>query len=100
MSENTTIELEPNQPTFLFSSELRSLMIGDPTNRKIDQTGLSTYLWNGFVYGPNTLVKGMKRFDAGSYMLLNTKVGKYDYVRYWRLPNKKKDRTVVWRVKQ
>ncbi len=49
----------------LFASELRALLETGLIERRLDPVGLSTYLWNGFVTGPGTIVRGVRSLRAG-----------------------------------
>jgi len=71
--------------TLLFASELRALLATDLVQRTLDRQGLQSYLWNGFVVGPTTIVEGVELLPAGS-MLAVFDSGKQEPLRYWRQP--------------
>lgn len=54
----------------LFASELRALLATGLFERHLDPTGISSYLWNGFVVGPHTAVQGISLLPAGSFLSL------------------------------
>jgi asparagine synthase (glutamine-hydrolysing) len=83
----TTID-GPAGPLLLFASEVRALLATELVPRRLDPVGLSGFLWNGFVPGPNTLVQGIRRLSAGTYAqveLADVGLEVSDH-RYWRLP--------------
>ena len=69
----------------LFSSELRSLLATKLFDRRLDPTSLSSYMWNGFVVGPNTIVRGITMMAAGTSMTIDIDTGKSVTNRYWSL---------------
>lgn len=79
----------PAGPLLLFASELRALLATELVPRRLDHSGLSGFLWNGFVPGPSTLVHGVRRLQSGTYAEVELKdTGKINVRdhRYWRLP--------------
>jgi asparagine synthase (glutamine-hydrolysing) len=72
--------------TFLFASEVRALLATGLVDRRLDQVALGTYLWNGFVVGPRTIIAGVELLPAGSMMNV-FESGETGPVRqYWRHP--------------
>ena len=69
----------------MFASELRSLLATDLVSRRADPVALGSYLWNGFVVGPNTMVRGVSLLPAGSFMDIDIESGKTSTTRYWSL---------------
>lgn len=72
--------------TLIFASELRALLATEKIGRRIDPVGLSTYLWNGFVAEPSTIIKGVNRLEAGHYLLLSLRSGRVEKKSYWQMP--------------
>jgi asparagine synthase (glutamine-hydrolysing) len=72
--------------TLLFASEVRALLATGLVKRKLDRTALSSYLWNGFVVGPHTIIEGVELLPAGS-MLAAFDSGERELMRYWRQPS-------------
>lgn len=70
----------------LFASQLRSLLATGMIERRMDDTGLATFLWNGFVAGPSTLIRGIRELPAGHMALISADTGSVDERSYWRLP--------------
>ncbi|MFI4860287.1 MAG: asparagine synthase (glutamine-hydrolyzing) [Phycisphaerales bacterium JB063] len=83
----TSVELEPGRRTVLFASELRSILAGGLVEAKIDPDGLSSYLWNGFVAGPSTFIKGVSLLDAGATVAIRAGDAPGEAERYWSLPS-------------
>lgn len=70
----------------LFASEVRALLATGLVDRRLDPVALGTYLWNGFVVGPRTIIAGVELLPAGSTMNV-FESGKTGPVRqYWRHP--------------
>jgi asparagine synthase (glutamine-hydrolysing) len=68
-----------------FASELRALlMCGTP--RKLDATGVASFLWHGFVTGPSTIIEGVRLLPAASYMTLRDGKLSPEPTQYWQLP--------------
>lgn len=61
----STIVDDNGRETVLFASELKALLASDLIDRILDPQALSTYLWNGFVIEPLTMVKGIHLLEAG-----------------------------------
>lgn len=72
--------------TLLFASEVRAILETGLVARRIDPVGLSTYLWNGFVVGPNTIARGLTLFPEGSTGHFTTEGSAHGVERYWQLP--------------
>lgn len=58
--------------SFVFASEVRALLasglLGTP---RLDPTAVSSFAWNGFVVGPNTVVAGVSELAPGSSLVLD-----------------------------
>jgi len=75
-----------SERTLLFASELRALLATGLVRRKLDPAALHTYLWNGFVVGPRTIVEGVTLLPAGS-MLAVSDAGERELRHYWKPPD-------------
>lgn len=53
---------------FIFASELRALLASGLVPRKLSQAGLMSYLENGSVQAPLTIVEGIRQLLPGDYM--------------------------------
>jgi len=56
---------------FVFASEVRALLASEVVERKLDRGSISNYLWQGFVPGPDTIIKGIKSLRPGFRIRLN-----------------------------
>jgi asparagine synthase (glutamine-hydrolysing) len=74
--------------TVLFASELRALLETGLIERTIDPVGLATFLWNGFVIGPRTIVRGVRLLPAGAAVTIDAEHGLAGSPprRFWSLP--------------
>jgi asparagine synthase (glutamine-hydrolysing) len=61
----------PTGNVVLFASELRALLATGLFERHLDPMGVATYLANGFVVGPSTMVKGISLLPPGSTLSLS-----------------------------
>ena len=70
----------------LFASELRALLAGGLVERRLNPDSIATYVWNGFVVGPETIIKGIQLLAPGTAAVVRTN-GTYELHRYWSLPH-------------
>lgn len=75
----------PSGKSLLFASELRALLATKLFPQRIDAVALSSYLWNGFVVGPNTMVRGISLLPAGTCMTVRIANLEVTKERYWSL---------------
>jgi asparagine synthase (glutamine-hydrolysing) len=68
---------------FLFASEVRTLLGTGLIPRKVDSTGLASYLTFGSVYEPHTLIEGITALAPGHW--LTWADGQVERQRYWDL---------------
>jgi len=72
--------------TLLFASEVRALLASDLIARELDPVALASYVWNGFVVGPPTIIRGIELLPAGTCAIGGAD-GRVPVPRkYWRLP--------------
>jgi asparagine synthase (glutamine-hydrolysing) len=76
---------------FLFASEVRALLSSGLVERKLDPAGVASYLSQGFVVGPGTIVDGVNLLPAGSTMTVSLDeegfaAPSHRTHRYWSLP--------------
>ncbi|XAL98731.1 asparagine synthase (glutamine-hydrolyzing) [Phycisphaeraceae bacterium D3-23] len=81
------VEPEPGRRTVLFASELRSILASGLVEPRIDPVGLSSYLWNGFVAGPNTFIQGVSLLEAGTAVSIAAGESPGKPARFWWLPS-------------
>jgi asparagine synthase (glutamine-hydrolysing) len=70
----------------LFASELRALLASRFVDREADPVGLASYVWNGFVVGPRTIVKDIELLPAATYLVVDPELETTVPHRYWSLP--------------
>jgi asparagine synthase (glutamine-hydrolysing) len=71
----------------VFASELRALLATGLVPRRLDETALQTFLWHGFVAGPQALVAGVQRLEPGAWLELALEPGLREQAgRFWSLP--------------
>lgn len=95
----TTVRNSPlGKETLLFASEVRALLASGIVERRLDPAGIASYLSQGFVIGPTTIVEGIKLLPAAS--ILTIAPGKdaqdgntYVIQRYWSPPSSSVRRT-------
>lgn len=69
--------------TLVFASELKALLEYPGIRRELDPTSLSQYFFYGYVPGPRSIWKEIKRLPPGAQMTVEA--GKVRIERYWRL---------------
>lgn len=84
-----------DRQTVLFASELRALLASGLINRRLCPQGLSTYLWNGFVNGPHTIIQGVHELSAGHQTTLSADGVMSAPSAYWRTPDASYDPNAV-----
>src|SRR5919197_2893331 len=72
--------------TLLFASEVRALLATELPRREVDPVALASYVWNGFVVGPNTIVRGIELLPAGTSVVLSENATERGRRRYWQRP--------------
>src|SRR5438309_4017100 len=82
----STVTRSGGKRTLLFASEVRALLASNLLEREIDPVGLASYLWNGFVIGPNTIVRGVELLPAATWAVVDTDGALLTPRRYWQLP--------------
>jgi asparagine synthase (glutamine-hydrolysing) len=71
----------------LFASEVRALLKTGLVAREIDPVALSSYVWNGFVIGPGTIVRGVDLLPAATYTIASRAGTRSETQRYWSVPS-------------
>ncbi len=70
---------------FMFSSEVRTLLVTGLVPRRIDSAGLISHLTFGSLYDPNTLVDGVSALPPGHSLTWEN--GQVIQVEYWDIPD-------------
>lgn len=73
---------------FVFASELRSLLHSGLIQGKLDSASISSYMWNGFVPGPGTIIKGIQLLPSGSVLEVDPAGEVISLKKYWSLPSR------------
>jgi asparagine synthase (glutamine-hydrolysing) len=84
-----SIDRPGDRQTLLFASELRSLLATGLVARRLNPCAVGSYVWNGFVVGPETIIDGVRLLPAGSIAMVEPATGKCELHRYWDLPEAK-----------
>lgn len=84
--------------TLLFASEVRALLASGMVRRQLDPAGVASYLSQGFVVGPGTIVEGIELLPAAGILTIapgNREPGVNSYTLgcYWRPPSSEAART-------
>src|SRR5688572_24828444 len=69
--------------TFVFASEIRSILESGLVERKLNDPALTEYLMYQSVYAPRTIVEGIHQLPAGSFCIHAD--GKLQITPYWRI---------------
>ena len=70
----------------LFASEVRSLLASGLVARRIDPIGLSSFLWNGVVGTPSTIVRGVRLLEEGTSVRIDEHGAITPPRRFWEAP--------------
>ncbi|HXA93184.1 MAG TPA: asparagine synthase (glutamine-hydrolyzing) [Steroidobacteraceae bacterium] len=74
--------------SLMFASELRALLAsGLLRDRKLDPRAAASMIWNGFVVGPGTAVRGVESVWPGQHQLCDARGGVARSEFYWRVPD-------------
>ncbi len=72
--------------TLVFASELRALLASGLVSRRVDRAGIDSYLWNGFVVGPSTILEGVELLPAASSMRIALDDLRSTTATWWHVP--------------
>jgi asparagine synthase (glutamine-hydrolysing) len=81
-----TVE-RPGGNVLLFASEVRALLASGLLRHEMDPVAVRSYLWNGFVVGPRTIVQGVKLLPQASVASLTPERPVVEPRRYWSIPS-------------
>ncbi|MCL5263729.1 MAG: asparagine synthase (glutamine-hydrolyzing), partial [Chloroflexi bacterium] len=73
--------------TFLFASEVRSLLASGIVDRRIEPAAMEVFLFNGFIVSPLTIVKGVRSLLPGQWMRVGTDGQVIETASYWSHPH-------------
>ena len=78
-----------------FASELRALLAsGLLGNPQLDPQAVASCVWNGFVVGPNTVVKGVESLWPGRLLELDDMGKEVRQEDFWQIPGSNPDPTM------
>ncbi|MGK0302530.1 MAG: asparagine synthase (glutamine-hydrolyzing), partial [Planctomycetota bacterium] len=95
----STVKRPGGASALLFASELRSLMASGLIERRLHQPALDSYLWNGFVVGPDAIVAGVQMLPPGTLARIDPRVPRCEPRSYWQLPVESAGRDGVERLR-
>ena len=72
---------------FIFASELRALLNSGIVQRKLNAKSVSSYIWNGFVSGPETIIEDIQLLPAGCILEIDVRGDIISLEKYWTLPS-------------
>src|SRR4029079_1028504 len=73
-------------PPFVVASEIRGLLASGLVERRLDPIAVDSYLVNGFVISPHTVVSGVRSLLPGHLLTVAEDGGVAGERRYWQLP--------------
>lgn len=73
-----------NSDTFIFASELKSILTQKEVKKDPDFLAINNYLTFGYVPSPLTGFTDIKKLEPAHYLFLNIKTGKVEKKRYWQ----------------
>jgi len=94
------IDQPGDQSTLLFASELRSLLDSGLIQRRLNPDALQSFLWNGFVVGPDTMIEGVRLLPAGCVAIVDPANGRCELQRYWQLPKESSEIRGIDRLRE
>jgi asparagine synthase (glutamine-hydrolysing) len=89
----------------LFASEVRALLASGAVERRLDPAGVASYLSQGFVVGPTTIVEGINLLPAATILTIAPgrgahEVNTYTSECYWRPPPSNMRRVTVEQLRE
>ena len=73
-----------NDDTFIFGSELKSLLCTGIVPKRINREALSVFFQLTYIPAPNCIIEGVKKLPPASYMILDAN-GEFSVEKYWTL---------------
>jgi asparagine synthase (glutamine-hydrolysing) len=73
--------------SLVFASELRAILAsGLISQPRLDPDAVCNYVWNGFVPGPGTIIRGIESLRPGEYRVYSSHGEEIRRKRYWTVP--------------
>lgn len=69
---------------FVFASEMKAILNGMPNSWSINPDSLPEYLQQGFVFGPKTIVRGIKKLLPGQILDFDLRSKRMRRLTYWK----------------
>jgi asparagine synthase (glutamine-hydrolysing) len=95
----TVPDHESGEEVVLFASEVRALLASGAVPRRLAPAAVASYLWHGFVVGPDTIVEGVHLLPAASILTIQAGTERGQNARairqYWRMPSSADRQTSV-----
>ena len=82
----STVKRPDGTSALLFASELRSLLATGLIERRLHPPALDSYLWNGFVVGPDAIIAGVQQLPPGTVARVDPSAPRCAPRRYWQFP--------------
>jgi asparagine synthase (glutamine-hydrolysing) len=84
----------------LFASEVRGLLASGVVPRRLDPAAVGSYLWHGFVVGPDTIIEGVHLLPAATILTIEAgreadRHNSRTMRQYWHMPSSADRRTTV-----
>jgi asparagine synthase (glutamine-hydrolysing) len=91
---------DSGEEVVLFASELRALLASGAVPRRLEPAAVASYLWHGFVVGPDTIVEGVHLLPAATILTIEAGDGTHrqnsrKVRQYWRMPSSTDRKTTV-----
>ncbi|HVO23005.1 MAG TPA: asparagine synthase (glutamine-hydrolyzing) [Candidatus Margulisiibacteriota bacterium] len=102
----TTVRNSPlGREVLLFASEVRALLASGVIERRLDPAAVASYLSQGFVIGPNTIVEGVKLLPAAGILTAGPGASAQDANTqtlqcYWKPPSSQAGRSTEGELRE
>ncbi len=78
---------EAREWSLLFASEIRAILAcGLLKAPRLDPTGVASFIWNGFVPGPNTIIESIRLVPAGRALVFDLGGCEQSSDAFWSMP--------------
>jgi asparagine synthase (glutamine-hydrolysing) len=73
--------------SLVFASELRAILASGLVGRpQLNPDGVASFIWNGFVPGPQTMVRGIELMYPGEYRVFDEQGSRVASDHFWSIP--------------
>lgn len=84
------------EKNLLFASEIKSLLQYEKVKRAVNLNALHKFLNFNYIFGGETLFRGIYKLNPGNYMLYNLETKKHAIKQYWDLKIRKTDHPEIF----